>query len=287
MSRSDNTCSATCPMYMRDYYADLQVSPEAEPGVIRAAYRYLARAYHPDVVGAAGAAQMRALNEAYEVLSDSVRRSAYDDNRRAAPLIWLRPVEDSVWPAVTPAAAQSPRRTLAAVLTLFALIGAVIAGLSVVAVLVWQQVRPPEPALAVTSQSGVTRTPRPTSLRIHRSATPSVPQPDDTSVWDLAPEPLPLNAEAEHRAAAGPMRTVSSDLPEVGPPLASDNTVALPVAPPAQITTPVSVRYIVQPGDSVARIAGRFGVSEAAIVAANALVDPDRIAAGQVLHIPE
>ena len=272
---------------MRDYYADLQISPEAEPGVIRAAYRYLARAYHPDVVGPAGARQMRVLNEAYEVLSDRVRRSAYDDSRRAIPPNWLQPVEDSIRPAVTPPVTQSRRRTLATVLALVALVGAVVAGLSVVAVLVWQQVQPPEPALAVTSRSGVPRTPRPTSSRIRHSATAYAPQPDHTSLWDPVPEPLPLSAEADRQAVRLPTPAGLSEMPAPDPPLAPEDSVGLPIAPPPPITTPASVRYIVQPGDSVARIAGRFRVSEAAIVAANALVDPDRIAAGQVLHIPE
>ncbi len=66
----------------KDYYAILQVDPRAEPEVIEAAYRRLSRKYHPDVSGEADAGRrMRELNEAYETLSDSARRRAYDRRR--------------------------------------------------------------------------------------------------------------------------------------------------------------------------------------------------------------
>lgn len=66
----------------KDYYAILQVHPRAEPEVIEAAYRRLSRKYHPDVSEQADAGQrMRELNEAFEVLSDSARRRAYDRHR--------------------------------------------------------------------------------------------------------------------------------------------------------------------------------------------------------------
>jgi curved DNA-binding protein CbpA len=62
-----------------DYYAILQVDPEAEPEVIEAAYRRLARKYHPDVNPAPDASQrMVELNAAYAVLGDPEKRAAYD-----------------------------------------------------------------------------------------------------------------------------------------------------------------------------------------------------------------
>ena len=70
----------------KDYYSILQVDPRAEPEVIEAAYRRLSRKHHPDVSGNAEAGQrMRELNEAYEVLSDPVRRRAYDRRRPKGP----------------------------------------------------------------------------------------------------------------------------------------------------------------------------------------------------------
>jgi curved DNA-binding protein CbpA len=46
-----------------DSYGILQVDPRADPEVIRAAFRSLARKYHPDVAGGS-AERMVALNQA-------------------------------------------------------------------------------------------------------------------------------------------------------------------------------------------------------------------------------
>src|SRR5437763_16543450 len=70
----------------RTLYDVLQVSPSAEPEVIRASYRSLARLYHPDLNGEPEAdARMRALNAAYAVLSDTDRRARYDSDQA-----WVR-----------------------------------------------------------------------------------------------------------------------------------------------------------------------------------------------------
>src|SRR5262249_28030583 len=61
-----------------DLYELLQVSPQASYVVIRAAYRALARDYHPDVNDTPEAdTMMGRLNAAYAVLSDPVRRTRY------------------------------------------------------------------------------------------------------------------------------------------------------------------------------------------------------------------
>jgi DnaJ-class molecular chaperone len=65
----------------QSFYEILGVSPQAEDIVIRAAYRALAQRYHPDKSSdakEAAAMRMRAIQEAYEVLADPVRRVAYD-----------------------------------------------------------------------------------------------------------------------------------------------------------------------------------------------------------------
>lgn len=63
----------------KNYYEILQVSPNAELSVITAAYKRLARVYHPDVSKDSEFRQkMTDINEAYEVLSDPVRRAEYD-----------------------------------------------------------------------------------------------------------------------------------------------------------------------------------------------------------------
>ncbi|HEX7492430.1 MAG TPA: DnaJ domain-containing protein [Candidatus Limnocylindrales bacterium] len=64
---------------MRDLYEILQVHPGAEAEVIRAAYRTLARKYHPDHGG--DAVRMTQLNDAWDVLGDPVRRAEYDASR--------------------------------------------------------------------------------------------------------------------------------------------------------------------------------------------------------------
>ena len=69
-----------------DPYKTLQVDPEAEDEVIAAAYRRLARKYHPDAAGTAEAgvatgARMSALNAAWELIGDPGRRAAFDRDR--------------------------------------------------------------------------------------------------------------------------------------------------------------------------------------------------------------
>lgn len=62
----------------RDPYEVLGVPRTASTRQIRAAYVARARVAHPDIVGGRGLDRMRMLNEAWEVLKDNVRRSAWD-----------------------------------------------------------------------------------------------------------------------------------------------------------------------------------------------------------------
>lgn len=62
---------------MSSHYEVLGVAPEADDATVRRAYVALARRHHPDVSGG-DAARMRALNEAFAVLGDPVRRARYD-----------------------------------------------------------------------------------------------------------------------------------------------------------------------------------------------------------------
>ena len=69
-----------------DFYGILQVHPKAEKEIIDAAYRRLAFKYHPDVSQVSNAAKrMKQINTAYEVLTDPVKRAAYDAARGVAP----------------------------------------------------------------------------------------------------------------------------------------------------------------------------------------------------------
>lgn len=70
-------------MEFKDYYEILGVKPEAEVKDIKAAYRKLARKYHPDLNPAPEAeAQFKEVAEAWEVLQDAGRRAEYDELRR-------------------------------------------------------------------------------------------------------------------------------------------------------------------------------------------------------------
>ena len=63
----------------QDCYSILGVPRTATPGEIRAAYRRLARLYHPDLnSGSEAEARMQQINEAYATLSDPGRRRQYD-----------------------------------------------------------------------------------------------------------------------------------------------------------------------------------------------------------------
>jgi curved DNA-binding protein CbpA len=83
---------------MRDPYEVLQVHRRAEPEVIRAAFRALARKYHPDFGG--DSARMVEITEAYAVLGSAERRASLDaqpvmpqerrptDQATATPVAW-------------------------------------------------------------------------------------------------------------------------------------------------------------------------------------------------------
>jgi hypothetical protein len=79
----------------RDYYAVLQVHPDADTEVIEAAYRQLMKKHHPDLAGddpqriSEHLARAKALNEAYSVLRNPGQRRQYDINLRTYG--WHRP----------------------------------------------------------------------------------------------------------------------------------------------------------------------------------------------------
>ncbi|HEX5149175.1 MAG TPA: DnaJ domain-containing protein [Candidatus Limnocylindrales bacterium] len=67
-----------------DPYKVLQVDSEAEDEVIQAAYRRLARKYHPDTAeGTEAAARMAAINAAWELIGEPAARAAYDRSRKS------------------------------------------------------------------------------------------------------------------------------------------------------------------------------------------------------------
>jgi len=65
----------------RTHYDNLKVSRDAPIEVIQAAYRSLARKYHPDMNASATKAEsvMKIINASYDVLSDPAKRAAHDE----------------------------------------------------------------------------------------------------------------------------------------------------------------------------------------------------------------
>ena len=66
-----------------DHYTALGLASSASLADVKKAFRQKAALYHPDRNTAPEApARFRAVQAAYEVLSDDAKRLAYDDNRR-------------------------------------------------------------------------------------------------------------------------------------------------------------------------------------------------------------
>ena len=63
-----------------DYYAVLQLDPNAEQLVVTKVYRLLAAYYHPDNKQTGDEEKFKQVLEAYEVLSDPAKRSRYDQS---------------------------------------------------------------------------------------------------------------------------------------------------------------------------------------------------------------
>ena len=61
----------------KDYYNVLGISRDASQDEIKRTYRKLAHKYHPDKNGGTGE-KFKEINEAYQVLGDSEKRSQYD-----------------------------------------------------------------------------------------------------------------------------------------------------------------------------------------------------------------
>jgi curved DNA-binding protein CbpA len=88
-----------------DAYGILQVDPSAEQVVIQAAYRVLARRFHPDG-DQPDLHRMAELNRAYSILRDPESRRRFDTKRT---MLHTQPIP--VIPAGGPVDAWTPRRT--------------------------------------------------------------------------------------------------------------------------------------------------------------------------------
>ena len=72
-----------------DYYEVMQLSPNADANTISRVYRLLASQYHPDNSETGNSEMFLRLSEAYQILSDPVKRASYDARRRDATKVKL------------------------------------------------------------------------------------------------------------------------------------------------------------------------------------------------------
>jgi DnaJ-domain-containing protein 1 len=66
--------------WLKDHYTVLGLDRAPTLAAIHEAYRRLAKQYHPDRAGEGATAQFREIQEAYEVLSDPVKKQRYDSS---------------------------------------------------------------------------------------------------------------------------------------------------------------------------------------------------------------
>jgi curved DNA-binding protein CbpA len=78
MARLVPAAARTDRSHVTDHYETMQINANAEPETIHRVYRLLAQRFHPDNAETGNTARFRELTEAYEVLSDPVRRAQYD-----------------------------------------------------------------------------------------------------------------------------------------------------------------------------------------------------------------
>ena len=101
-----------------DHYAVLEIAPGARQEVVEAAWRQLAKAYHPDLHpgNAAAEPRLKLINAAYHVLNNPVRRADYDLQRQSGkadageawstkddaddlPVLVIEPETVELWPS--------------------------------------------------------------------------------------------------------------------------------------------------------------------------------------------
>ena len=68
----------------KDYYKILGITEFESQDAIKNAYRKLARRWHPDIAGNSADAvlKFKEINEAYEILSNKIKKEEYDRARR-------------------------------------------------------------------------------------------------------------------------------------------------------------------------------------------------------------
>src|SRR3990172_6583462 len=183
-----------------DYYEILHVSARADRRAIVAAYRLLARKYHPDLSSDAVATErMRDLNDAVEILADPQKRAEYDARRAKSHGQEARSEPESLHPTLyregdIPSAALRTRRPRKSRIALLPILGAagIILGLLTVM------------AIQVASEAGRNRE--------------SVTGPDATTV------PASPDSAAPAATAAAASASAPPDSPPPTPPVVGSGT---------------------------------------------------------------
>jgi hypothetical protein len=207
-----------------DHYALLGVARDASPAEIRAAFRALARRWHPDFNPGDQAAErrMQALNVAFETLSCPLRRRDYDrqlaaparqapaaaaaGTRRARPMraaeqaeAWARARAAREARARWEAARPRPRRTTVSADSLGPVLTAVTVGLVGLA-LFWHALPGPRPQPRLLAEALGLEEPRPSALARYAgggAGMPVAPPSTEPRVRVVIEPPAP-------RASAGP-----------------------------------------------------------------------------------
>ena len=83
---------------MKDYYAVLGIDSDAPISALKSAYRKKASEFHPDRNTSPDApSRFREVQEAYDLLSDTVKRQEYDENRRRSLLENPLETAEQIW----------------------------------------------------------------------------------------------------------------------------------------------------------------------------------------------
>jgi LysM repeat protein len=141
------------------------------------------------------------------------------------------------------------------------------------------------PTVAVSATVAISATESVTAT-IEPTATPETESPTATiAPTEAAPDATPTNtrvASATPRTGATP-RTTPTPRATATPPATA---TAAPTATPQPSPTVGTQTYTVQAGDTLSEIAAQFGVSTAALTAANPGINPDSLQIDDVLTIP-
>ena len=112
------------------------------------------------------------------------------------------------------------------------------------------------------------------------AAAPSMPTAPSASAAPIPAASPATPAQADQTAPAAP----AASTPAVTPPAAPETPAPAPAE--AASAKPAGITYTVQSGDSLSRIARKFGIGVQEIMDANGMHDADRLDAGATLTIP-